>query len=99
MEKPFYIQFEFPVAHSAFTVTLKATAELHHSDPYYVIHSFQYTENDRLNASISVLPTQEIKRLKKGRSVTWVHKDSERESLLSLAIGKAIESSGIGEEG
>ena len=92
MEKPFTIQFEFPVAHSTFTVTLNATAELHHSDPYYVISGFQYADGNHPNAAISVLPVQEIKRLRKGGKSVWVHRDSERESLLSLALGKAIES-------
>src|SRR5688572_21969893 len=93
MEKPFTIQFDFPVAHSTFTVTLNATAELHHSDPYYVVHSFQYSDGNHPNASVSVLPSQEIKRIRKDGKLTWVHKDSERESLLSLALGKAIEQS------
>ena len=34
---------------------------------------------------------QEIKQIERGNTKVWVHKDSERESLLSLAIGKAID--------
>lgn len=91
MEKPFEIKFDFPLAHSDLTITLKATAELHHSDPYYVIDAFHFASQKPLKDQVSVLPAQEIKRIKRGTSHAWVHRDSDRESLLSIAIGRAIE--------
>ena len=39
----------------------------------------------------SLLPDQEIKRIKRNGSYVWVHKDSDRESDLSIAIGTGIE--------
>lgn len=92
MEKSFEIKFDFPVAHSDISVALKATAELHHSDPYYIVHSFRYPSTDTHKQTISILPVQEIKVLEKGKQRLWVHRDSERESLLSRALGKAIDS-------
>lgn len=96
MDKPFAIHFEFPVEHSGFTVAVKATAQLHHSEPYYVVHAFHLANSKSPGPvpPISILPAQEIKYLKKGNTGSWVHKDSERESMLSLALGKAIEESG-----
>jgi hypothetical protein len=96
MDKPFDIQFDFPVEQSGFTVALKAIAQLHHSEPYYVVHSFHLADSRAVRPlpPISILPAQEIKYLSKGDTGSWVHKDSERESMLSLALGKAIEESG-----
>lgn len=96
MGKPFAIQFEFPAEHSGFTVAVKATAQLHHSEPYYVVQVFHLADrkSPRPIPPISILPAQEIRSLKKGNTGSWVHKDSERESMLSLAPGKTIEESG-----
>lgn len=91
MKQQFEINFDFPVAHSDVKILLRATVELHHSDPYYVVHDFRYDgKGDRQNR-LSILPSQEIRYLKKAKEGSWVHCDSDRESLLSLAIGKAIE--------
>lgn len=91
MNQPFKIKFDFPVAHSELTVSLEATAELHHSDPYYRVQDFCFHDPDPGNHYPSVLPPQEIKRIQRGPVKVWVHRDSERESLLSTTIGAAIE--------
>lgn len=91
MEKPFEIKFDFPLAHSDLSISLKATAEIHHSDPYFVIDNFHFASAKPSRTEPSVLPTQEIKQIRRNGSMVWVHCDSERESLLSLALGKAIE--------
>jgi hypothetical protein len=93
MEEPFKIKFDFPIANSDVMVSLSATAQLHHSIPYYIVEGFSFP-NSKQGESVSVLPPQEVRLLKKGKLRIWVHKDSERESLLSQAIGKAIEESG-----
>jgi hypothetical protein len=91
MSQPFEIEFDFPLAHSDLIVSLKASAELHHSQPYFFVHNF-YTASVRSALdSPSVLPPQEIKRIKRDGRYVWVHKDSEKESVLSLAIGKGID--------
>ena len=91
MEKPFEIKFDFPLAHSDLFISLKATAELHHSEPYFIIDNFRFASAKPRKNDPSILPAQEIKETRRGNVRTWVHCDSERESLLSLAIGRAIE--------
>jgi len=93
MNQPFEIKFDFPLAHSDLIVSLTATAELHHSTPYYKVDHFYFNRLQPETDDLSVLPAQEIKKILRGKTTVWVHKDSERESLLSLAIGKAIDAS------
>lgn len=91
--RPFEIKFDFPVASSKLKISLNATAELHHSEPYFVIHNF-YLTNNKINPGHhhhSMLPNQEIKRINRDGSFVWVHKDSEKESELSMAIGAGLE--------
>jgi len=94
MTKSFEIKFNFPLEHSMHTIPLKATAELHHSEPYYVIDGFRFDGHKSGKPSISLLPSVQIKYKKIAGKGVWVHKDSERESALRQAIGKAIEESG-----
>jgi len=98
MSKPFEIKFNFPLEHSLHTIPLKATAELHHSEPYYVIDGFYFDGHKPGNAKLSLLPDVQLKYKKIAGKSVWVHKDSERESALSQAIGKAIEESGFMED-
>ena len=88
MNRPFEIRFDFPLDHSSDTIVLKAMVSIDRSPNSYIIDSFLFADANRVKASTSVLPRVEIKYLPPGR---WVHKDSERESALSQAIGKAIE--------
>ena len=90
--RPFEIKFDFPVASTNLKISLKATAELHHSEPYYLVHNFYLNDAANTNGHHSVLPEQEVKRIKRGAEYVWVHKDSEKESELSLAIGAGLES-------
>jgi len=76
------------------TIPLKATAELHHSEPYYVIDGFYFDSQFPGQSKLSLLPGIQLKYKKVAGKGIWVHKDSERESALSQAIGKAIEESG-----
>jgi len=89
--KPFEIKFDFPLAHSDIIISLKATAELHHSQPYYVVDHFQEISSKAALHEPSILPPQEIKHIERNSANVWVHKDSEKESVLSIAIGKGIE--------
>ncbi|MEO7923094.1 MAG: hypothetical protein ABIR30_05400 [Chitinophagaceae bacterium] len=91
MEKPFRISFDFSLAHSAYILPLSASATLHHSDPYYVVEDFRVAGDQPNTDTTSILPPQEIKELTRGNHIHWVHKDSERETELSIAIGRAIE--------
>ena len=89
--RPFEVKFDFPVASSDLKISLNATAELHHSHPYYLVRNFYLTYNEKERTRHSILPDQEIKRIKRNGFYAWVHKDSERESELSIAIGLGIE--------
>ena len=91
MSKPFEIIFDFPLADPDLIISLKASAEMHHSDPYYVIDNFHLINSKSNNRDASILPPQEIKKIQEGSSELWVHKDSGRETVLSMALGKAIE--------
>ena len=88
---PFEIKFDFPLAHSDLIISLKATAELHHSQPYYVVDHFQAASSKTDKHEPSILPPQEIKKIERNSVKVWVHKDSEKESMLSLAIGNGID--------
>ena len=89
--RPFEIKFDFPVASSNLKISLNATAEQHHSETYYKVRHFYLANSEKNNEHHSVLPDQEIKRIKRNGSFVWVHKDSEKESKLSMAIGAGIE--------
>ena len=89
--RPFEIKFDFPVASSNLKISLNATAELHHSEPYFVVHDFYLSDSKKEKGHHSVLPEQEIRRIRRNGSYAWVHRDSEQESELSLAIGAGIE--------
>ena len=98
MSKPFEIKFDFPLAHSEQTIFIKASAKLHHSEPYYVVDDFRFGGRKTQKNHLSILPVQEIKLIKRNGTRTWVHRDSEKESLLSLAMGRAIDEKLEGEE-
>ena len=90
MDQPLEIKFDFALAPSDLIIPLTATAELHHSDPYYRITNIRVADIHHSVNHSPVLPDFEIKKIGKGIAATWVHCDSEKESLLSLAAGKAI---------
>ena len=88
--KVFEISFDYPLS-AEMVVGLTATVALHHSDPYYVVADFflnQGTNQRRL------LPDIAIQAIKRGQEVIWVHADSQQETQLSSAAGKAIEALG-----
>jgi hypothetical protein len=91
MEQPIEIYFDFPLINSDLVISLKASAELHHSQPYYVIDHFQTANSPGDTGYPSMLPPQELKQIERDGSKVWVHKDSERESMLSLAIGRGLD--------
>ena len=89
--RPFEINFDFPVASSNLKISIHATAEMHHSETYFVVRDFYVANGKRDDEHHSVLPAQEVKRIKQGDTYQWVHKDSEQPSELSIAIGEGIE--------
>jgi len=91
MNTQFEIKFDFPLDHSSYTIALKANVQFHPLESYYRVDSFLFEETDQSKSLSSLLPGIEIKYIKTDKKGIWVHKDSERESSLSSAIGKAIE--------
>jgi len=96
--RPFEINFDFPVGSSNLKISLTATAETHHSELYFEVHDFYLANEQKENGYHSVLPVQQVKRIKRDGSYLWVHKDSEQASELSIAIGNGIEAVLPGEE-
>jgi hypothetical protein len=91
MNQPFEIKFDFALAHSDLIISMRAIVQCHHSETYYVIDHFHMASSPPQRPEISTIPAQEIKQVERDGHKIWVHRDSERESLLSIAIGKAIE--------
>jgi hypothetical protein len=81
------ITFEFQLRPGK-SIPLTAEAELHHSDPYFVVSNITRTGRE---SHPSILPDVKIKKA----SGHWVHCDSGKESDLSIAIGKAIDESNL----
>ena len=91
MKRTFDITFDFSLSSSDFVVRLRAKAEEHHSIEYYVVTDF-HPVNAAINSKQpSSLPRQEIRRMKNSNGHSWVHCDSGKETMLSIAIGKAID--------
>lgn len=88
------IHFNFPLEGLALELKVEAIAELHKSEPYYIIHSFRVTQPEHLRSDdkVSFLPMQEIMCVQENNEFVWVHKDAKRATDLSMAIGKAIAS-------
>lgn len=89
-EKTFEITFNYPLSNDL-QIRLNALVELHHSDPFYIISGFHLRQH---NSQRPLLPDIKIQALQTPDGVSWVHADSQQESLLSDAAGKAIEALG-----
>ncbi|MDO6430423.1 hypothetical protein Q4E93_07490 [Flavitalea sp. BT771] len=79
----FTVQFHYSIGNESFSMLLLADVELHHFAAYYTAKNFRSAGKK----GPSLLPEQEIRRW----NSHWVHKDSNKETSLSLAIGKAID--------
>jgi hypothetical protein len=76
------IEFVFPLDGVRRDLHLSADVEVHHSELFYVVKNIR-----RKGGKVQLLPDMTIKRVFSG----WVHVDSEKETQLSEAAGKAIE--------
>lgn len=92
MTTPFTIEFDFPLENTTVRIHLKAVAQPGPSSSY-IIHSFSHSYGSRKIANRFLLPEQYIKCVNKDGIRNWVHTDSLKETLLSMAIGEAIERS------
>lgn len=89
MENSFDIKFIFPMKDPSITIWIEAEVVLHRSPLYYKVHKFHFAGKPQ-NQVIITLPGMAILHLKKNGISSWVEKDSETETPLSIAIGTAI---------
>ncbi len=87
----FIIYFNFPLENTGKIICIEAVVEPHQSD-HYNIHSFRNFDGIKKTATQApvILPGIKIKQ-EHAVNNTWVHTDSEKPSLLSTIVGKAIE--------
>lgn len=86
----FNIDFDYALSQSVI-IQITASVQLHRSVPHYHISNFHFKENP---GGHSLLPDIDIMAVKEENNITWVHTDSFKETILSMAIGKAIEATG-----
>jgi hypothetical protein len=91
METPMPIAFNFPLEGSSKTIPVAAVAELELVEACYVVHSFEVLPVQPHSPANSFLPAQKIKKIKERDTEMWVHKDSEKPTVLSIVIGEAID--------
>ncbi len=83
VKQDYVISFNCKLDHTSLVIELMADVEPHHSKPYYIIKNFRTAKG----SSSAVLPNIEIKKL----NGSWVHRDSEKESNLSMDVGAQID--------
>ena len=83
----FNVEFEYVLTDSI-TIPLTANVRLTHSLPHYVISNFHFKNN---SSGKPLLDDINILAIKTNKGTDWVHVDSRKQTVLSEAIGKAIE--------
>jgi hypothetical protein len=86
----FSVDFDYALSENNI-LQLTATVQLKHSSPHYYISNFHFRDNPH---SHSFLRDIDIMAIKEKDRIKWVHTDFCKESLLSMAVGKAIEAQG-----
>jgi hypothetical protein len=86
-QNSFSVEFNYALSD---TITLKLTAsvELKHSLPHYNVSNFHFKNH---SSGTSLLPDIDIMAIRRNNEISWIHTDSYKETLLSMAVGKAIE--------
>lgn len=94
----FSVYFEvFAPSHPA-PIKLEARAELHHSEPHYILTEINILkEEDGVPVKIPFARHMKIKRTRSRDGATrWVHCETEEESLLATLAGEAIDKAETG---
>jgi hypothetical protein len=89
-DNSFSVDFDYALSENI-TLTLTAHVELHHSEPHYVITELHLKKNRNGTPLMSDI---RIMAVREKEGISWVHTDSQKETLLSVAVGKAIETTG-----
>jgi hypothetical protein len=87
----FDVDFNYALSENII-IRLTAYVQLTHSTPHYIISNFHFKDNP---GGCSLLNDINIMATKDEKGINWVHTDSKKETMLSLAIGKAIEEKGL----
>ena len=90
--KLFDIHFGIPLEGRRQQAYVEAKSELSEDNEYYNIHSYKVENSD---IDLNLMPMK-IKHVKNDTELQWLHVDSEKESVLSVAAGKSIENSSVG---
>jgi hypothetical protein len=94
-KKEFRINFDMPIRGSDIVVPMTAIAELHHSEPYYLLRSIEIISKSENKGKGDVFIREiRIKQVKGEKENIWVHCDTGRESEISRSAGHAIEAAG-----
>lgn len=83
----FDVDFDYALSENI-TIRLTANVQLCHSTPHYVISGFHF-KNNPLGSPL--LDDVDIMAISNKKGISWVHVDSRKETVLSMAIGRAIE--------
>lgn len=86
-QSSFSVEFNYTLSENVI-LRLTAHVQLHHSIPHYRISDFHFKSYP---SGHPLLPDIDIVAIKKKDGISWVHSDSLKETLLSVAVGKAIE--------
>lgn len=91
----FNIDFEYALSENI-NIILTAHVQLKHSTPHYVVTDFNFRKNP---GNSPLLNDINIIALKNNNRIRWIHADSQKETLLSMSVGKAIEAMNLVELG
>ncbi|MBG9375455.1 hypothetical protein I5907_04370 [Panacibacter sp. DH6] len=86
-----HINFDYALSETI-TVKLRGDISCNYVKPAYIISSLQVTKDGVVNNfpnELTIIPL-----VVEHDAIEWVHADSMRKSILSEALGKAIESTG-----
>ena len=83
----FNIDFDYALSDNIL-IRLTATVQPQHSVPHYLVTNFHFRSNP---GGSPALPDINLVALKREGGISWVHTDSRKETMLSIAVGKAIE--------
>lgn len=95
MRKPFVIEFDFPLENTSVKIHLRAITEPNAKENSFLVHSFCSSSVVSEDPRKFLLPCQHIMYVNNQGTRNWVHTDSQKETLLSMAIGEAIEKLGV----
>lgn len=83
----FDVEFDYALSENI-TIHLTAKVELNHSTPHYTVSDFHFKETP---GGSPLLNDIDIIAIKTSKGISWLHSDSRKETMLSIAIGNAIE--------